>query len=151
MDKFEPLNDETTILMLHQDTLTVARWKKLIQNRLGEQLSKAYYGSTGYIRIAYFFYPHLALFDEFDEEVKISIKDVQLRFPPEGQECKLLNFKTKEWETGKLRILANVKIIWDNSEPSNIEINKVILEFAPEHPSFEYESPLDEIRNSFSG
>ena len=151
MDKFETLNDETTILMLNQDTLTVARLKKIVQNQLYKRLSSSYYHPDGSrnIKIVDYFYPDLTI---LDEELKISMNDFQLRFPPEGLECKRLNFE-KEWQTGKLRILADVKILEDESsdeESRNVEINQMTIEFASDQPTFEYESPLDEIRNSFS-
>ena len=155
MDKFETLNDETAILMLNQDTLTVARLKKLIQNQLYERLSRSYYsqGEGRNIIVSDYFCPDLTL---LDEELKISMNDFQLQFPPEGQECKRLNFETKEWQTGKLRILADVKILGDESsdeESINVEINQMTIEFASDSPTFEYESSesessLDEIRNS---
>ncbi len=149
MCQFETFKDETTILMIHQDTFTVARLKKLVQNQLSERFSQSFYiRNERTLRINDFFNPDL---DLFDEELQISINDFQLRFPPEGLECQLLNFETKEWETGKLRILADVKMIWKKDpNPPTVEINKVTLEFAPEQPTFEYESPLDEIINSFS-
>ena len=151
MYKFETLNDETAILMLNQDTLTVYRWKNLIQNQLYEKLSRSYESRGRTIKISYFFYPELNL---FDEDVEIDIKEIQLRFPPVGLKCQLLNFKTKQWQTGKIRILADVKMIWEKNRHlnfSNVEINKVTLEFASDQPTFGAESPLDEIRNSFSG
>ncbi len=146
MDKFETLNDETTILMIEQDTFTVARFKELIQNQLYQRLSQSFKNRNDLvISINHFLNPDL---DIVNEELQISINNCQLGFPPEGLECKLLNLETKEWQTGKLRIIADVKTLV--GESSNVEINKVTLEFASEQPTFEAESSLDEIINSFS-
>lgn len=141
MDKFETLKDETSILMINQDTFTVARLTDLVSKKLQHQLAKKHGNVQNSIAIL--------LFQDFyiiEGEVSFDLKDIQLRFPAEGKECKLLNFETKEWEIGKLRIFADVKI---TGYPNfGVKINQVTVEFAPEKPTFEYESPLDEIRNS---
>ncbi len=89
MNKFETLNDETSILMLHQDTLTVDRFKKLIQNQLKERFSRKFYNKKEGRDIIFsdFFPPDLTL---LDEELQMSLSNFQVQFPIEGKECKRL-------------------------------------------------------------
>ncbi len=141
MDKFETLNDETAILMINLDTFTVARLTDLVSKKLRQQLAKTYGNEKNSIARLL-----LQDFPIIEGEVSFDLKDIQLRFPAEGKECKRLNFETKEWEIGKLRIFADVKIT--GYPHFGAQINQVTLEFAPDQPIFEYESPLDEIRNS---
>ncbi|MEL7034061.1 MAG: KGK domain-containing protein [Cyanobacteria bacterium J06592_8] len=63
--------------------------------------------------------------------------------------CQLLNLNTKEWQSRKLRIFADIKVVPPSSYANNTtaEINEIQLEFATdEPPTSDIETSLDEIR-----
>jgi hypothetical protein len=135
MSQFQLLDDDTAILMINQDTFTVARLKELIE----QKFSRKFYHSiekTGYTLQSYF-NQGLVLIEE--QNVKISMSDFQMTFPTDGMECQLLDFNTKQWKTGKLKIFVDVQA--GGSPP------KIKLEFAPDEPPLsDIETSLDEFR-----
>ncbi|MFZ1025201.1 MAG: KGK domain-containing protein [Limnoraphis robusta] len=142
MSQFQLLDDDTAILMINQDTFTVARLKQLISKKLYQKLVEKP-GNTSY-SIQSSFLQGLIIGEE--QNVKISMSNFQFTFPTEGMDCKLLNLNTKEWELGKLRIFSDVKIT-NNGGNINAKINELKLEFATDEPPLsDIETSLDEFR-----
>ncbi|ERT06167.1 KGK domain protein [Lyngbya aestuarii BL J] len=146
MSQFELLNDDTAILMIYQDTFTVARLKELASNKLNSYLTKKY-GNSGISLTDLFCNSNLSI---IESEVKISMNDIQLIFPTDGIECKLLNFDTRQWTAGKIKIIADVKFsssFLGNDHYRNVKINELKLEFATDEPPLsDIETSLDEFR-----
>ncbi|MDY7021619.1 MAG: KGK domain-containing protein [Cyanobacteriota bacterium] len=90
MSQFELLDDDTTILMINQDTFTVARLKELISKKLRKKLLNR--PENKQKNIAENFRNDLSI---NEESVSISMKNIQLKFPTEGMDCQLLNLNTK--------------------------------------------------------
>ena len=144
MSQFELLNDDTAILMINQDTFTVARLKELASNKLNSYLTKKY---SNISIVDLFCNSHLSI---VESEVQISMNDIQLIFPTDGMECQLLNFDTRQWTAGKIKIIADVKFSYrvSGNKGSNIvKINELKLEFAPDEPPLsDIDKSLDELR-----
>ena len=141
MSQFELLNDDAAILMINRDTFTVARFKELVSQKLHQKLVQN--PGNNQRNFASNFWRDLLI---NEEAVNISMKDIQFTFPTEGMTCQLLNLNTKEWDLGKLRIFADVKIT-ANGGHFSAKINELKLEFAPdEPPPSDIETSLDEFR-----
>ncbi|MEL7034062.1 MAG: hypothetical protein AAFO04_00355 [Cyanobacteria bacterium J06592_8] len=76
MSQFELLDDDTTILMINQDTFTVARLKELISKKLRQKLLNR--PENKQKTIAENFRNDLSI---NEESVSISMKNIQLKFP----------------------------------------------------------------------
>ncbi len=138
MSQFQFLDDDTAILMINQDTFTVARLRQLISQKLYQKLVQT--PSNSNATLAYYLSDE-ALFLN-DRAISISMQNIQFTFPTEGMDCKLLNLNTKEWQLGQLRIFADITII-----SYNVKINELKLEFAPDEPPLsDIETSLDEFR-----
>ena len=135
MSQFQLLDDDTAILMINQDTFTVARLKELISQKFRQK----FYGSIENTRysIGSYFSEGLVLVKE--QNVKIPMSKFQMIFPTDGIECKLLDFNTKQWKTGILKIFVDLQAGSVNDE--------IKLEFAPDEPPLsDIETSLDEFR-----
>ncbi|MEB3283112.1 MAG: KGK domain-containing protein [Lyngbya sp.] len=136
MSQFELLNDDTAILMINRDTFTVARLKQLIEQKFSRKFSHRI-ENTGFTLQSYFG-QGLVIIEE--QNVRISMSDFQITFPTEGMECQLLDFNTKQWKTGKLKIFIDVKLGSNGRE-------EIKLEFAPDEPPLsDIDKSLDELR-----
>ncbi|EAW36987.1 KGK domain-containing protein [Lyngbya sp. PCC 8106] len=146
MSQFELLNDDTTILMIYQDTFTVARLKELISYKLYRKFTDSP-ENTRRSSFASSLRNSLVLIEE--QNVRINMDNFQFTFPTDGMECKLLDFYTKQWKTGKLKIFTDVQVIPSGTHgyDTSVKINELKLEFAPDEPPLsDIETSLDEFR-----
>ncbi|MDJ0516639.1 MAG: KGK domain-containing protein [Trichodesmium sp. MO_231.B1] len=97
---FQPLECDTDILMIGKDTFTVERFKELAKEKLIYSFEPNYSSDH-------------SMFDclsnsTIDISVEFNLKNIELIFPPEGMECKILKLGNSEWQTGKIRICVLV-------------------------------------------
>ena len=142
---FETLECDTDILMIGKDTFTVERFKELVVDKTSNSLNNR--ENSNSINTSYFLYrSEIKIIDS----VLFDLKSIELIFPPEGRECKLLKLGSSEWQTGKIRIhvMLTQSANYSNrqSERSWTSQVKVIkLEFCYDE-TLQPESPLDDIR-----
>ena len=138
---FQILEGDTDILMIGKDTFTIQRFKELVvektryslihKNGTIPNISSLLWGNT--INI-------------IENSVLFDLKSIELIFPPEGRECKILKLGSSEWQTGKIRIHVHVIVTRYSykSDPSP-EVKLIKLEFCYNEP-LQQESLLDDIR-----
>lgn len=141
-EKFKPLEGDEDVLLFNDDTFTVGKVKKTLQEEFKEKFLEwfqaysggAYYGiksELSNVRLG-----------------SIGFKCDELKWNCAEVSCKLLRIGSQAWQEGKLRMQAS--IVYSSVAPKHRNNNAVIdicLEFCPDEPS-EPKSPLDDIRQS---
>ncbi|NEO58788.1 MAG: hypothetical protein F6K54_40620 [Okeania sp. SIO3B5] len=140
---FQVLECDTDILMIGKDTFTVELFKELTVEKI-----KIYFNERFILHQAnknfnqnIHSYSMFNLFSRniikiVDNSVEFQLQNIELIFPPEGMECKVLKLGDSEWQTGKMRIHVMV---------AGSSVRVIKLEFCYDEP-LQQESPLDDIR-----
>ncbi len=90
--------------MIGKDTFTVERFKELVVGKTINYLN--YRANSNSSNTSYHLYQSKMI---IIDSVVFDLKKIELIFPPEGRECKILKLGTPEWQAGKIRIHLNAK------------------------------------------
>ncbi|MDY7007214.1 MAG: KGK domain-containing protein [Cyanobacteriota bacterium] len=140
---FQALECDTDILMIGKDTFTVERFKELVVEKIQISFNECFIvhrANNNYNQNihSYSMFSLLSrnIIKIVDKSVEFQLQNIELIFPPEGMECKVLKLGNSEWQAGKMRIHVMVA---QNS------VRVIKLEFCYDEPP-QQESPLDDIR-----
>lgn len=143
-ESFIKLEQDDDIVMLGKDTFTVSRLKELITENMNVKLS-----SSNISHLQGFLCESLTI---TDKSIQLKLNEIRLVFPPNGTECQLLQLKSGQWISGKIRFQADADHIYSQGGYSNRLI--IEAEFAPdeiisneeEQNNINYDNSLDKIR-----
>ncbi|MGB3512038.1 MAG: KGK domain-containing protein [Microcoleaceae cyanobacterium] len=96
---FQPLECDTDILMIGKDTFTVERFKELTVEKI-----TSFFNSSRYREGSIFDIFRKHIIKIFDNSLVFNLRNIELIFPPEGIESKILKLGDSEWQTGKMRV-----------------------------------------------
>lgn len=135
---FQALECDTDILMIGKDTFTVERFKELTVEKVQTSFNESYciMNKQNHTNISIFSILKRNLIRIVDNSVEFKLQNIELIFPPEGMDCKVLKLGNSEWQTGKMRIHVMV---------AGSSVRVIKLEFCYDEPP-QPESPLDDIR-----
>lgn len=141
---FQPLECDTDILMIGKDTFTVERFKELTVEKIKISFNERFIVHKANQNFNQNIHSHtmfgllsMNTIKVVEKSVEFRLRNIELIFPPEGIESKILKLGDSEWQTGKMRV--HVMVI----NASDVRVIK--LEFFYDKPP-EAESPLDDIR-----
>ena len=92
---FEPLESNTDILMIGKDTFTVERFKELTVQKTRDSLNHNHSANSNNSNTSSFLSSNIIKI--LDDSVLFDLKSIELIFPPEGRECKILKLGNSEW------------------------------------------------------
>ncbi|WP_026794873.1 MULTISPECIES: KGK domain-containing protein [Planktothrix] len=140
---FIKLEQDNDIVMLGKDTFTVSRLKELMtenmRTRLFSNPPNLPNSLCQSLKIT-------------DKSIALDLTEFRLVFPLNGTECQLLQLKSGQWISGKIRFQADADHIYSQGGYSNRLI--IEAEFAPdeiisneeEQNNINYDNSLDKIR-----
>ncbi|OIP69848.1 MAG: hypothetical protein AUK43_11795 [Oscillatoriales cyanobacterium CG2_30_40_61] len=145
-ESFIKLEQDDDIVMWGKDTFTVSRLKELMTLNMKIRLFQTDERIKQHFNIplaSLLCDKHLTV---TDQSIKLQLREFRLVFPLNGTECQLLQLKSGNWISGKIRFQVDV-IYGQNTV--NVE-----LEFAPdeiisneeEQNNINYDNSLDKIR-----
>ncbi len=141
-NKFIPLESEQDVLFFDGNTYIIWNFKKIIS----EEINNKFHASLNSNN-------RLKFLDSFKI---ISDGNNQIGFPTEKMtwhsslKCKILRVGSPEWQSGELRIKAEIKFCIISShigKAHNILKIEIFLEFCDDK-IIEYQSPLDDLREN---
>ena len=137
-ESFIKLEQDDDIVMLGKDTFTVSRLKELITENMNVKLS-----SSNISHLQGFLCESLTI---TDKSIQLKLNEIRLVFPPNGIDGQLLQLKSGQWISGKIRFQVDAHYY-----PQTVNTE---LEFAPdeiisneeEQNNINYDNSLDKIR-----
>jgi hypothetical protein len=138
-ESFIKLEQDNDIVMLGKDTFTVSRLKELITENMNVKLS-----SSNISHLQGFLCESLTI---TDKSIQLKLNEIRLVFPPNGIDGQLLQLKSGQWISGKIRFQVDAHYY-----PQTVNTE---LEFAPdeiisneeeEQNNINYDNSLDKIR-----
>jgi len=138
-ESFIKLEQDNDIVMLDKDTFTVSRLKELITENMNVKLS-----SSNISHLQGFLCESLTI---TDKSIQLKLNEIRLVFPPNGIDGQLLQLKSGQWISGKIRFQVDAHYY-----PQTVNTE---LEFAPdeiisneeeEQNNINYDNSLDKIR-----
>jgi hypothetical protein len=138
-ESFIKLEQDDDIVMLDKDTFTVSRLKELITENMNVKLS-----SSNISHLQGFLCESLTI---TDKSIQLKLNEIRLVFPPNGIDGQLLQLKSGQWISGKIRFQVDAHYY-----PQTVNTE---LEFAPdeiisneeeEQNNINYDNSLDKIR-----
>lgn len=138
-ESFIKLEQDNDIVLLGKDTFTVSRLKELITENMNVKLS-----SNNISHLQGFLCESLTI---TDKSIQLKLNEIRLVFPPNGIDGQLLQLKSGQWISGKIRFQVDAHYY-----PQTVNTE---LEFAPdeiisnkeeEQNNINYDNSLDKIR-----
>ena len=136
-ESFIKLEQDNDIVMLGKDTFTVSRLKELIVENIKSRMFPNYLAplSSEKLKIT-------------DKSIALDLNETRLVFPPNGTECQLLQLKSGQWISGKIRF--QVDSVYLPKSTVNVELefspDEIISNEEEEQKNINSDNSLDEIR-----
>jgi hypothetical protein len=135
-ESFIKLEQDNDIVMLGKDTFTVSRLKELMtQNITGRMFP---YYLTGLLS------EKLKI---TDKSIELDLNETRLVFPPKGIDGQLLQLKSGQWMSGRIRFQVDVN---NQLKTINVELefaaDEIISNEEDEQQNINSDNNLDEIR-----
>ena len=139
---FIKLEQDNDIVMLGKDTFTVSRLKELMTENMKVRLLSGHPQVAGH-PLSMVLCESLKI---TDKSIQLNLNEFRLVFPPNGIDGQLLQLKSGQWISGKIRFQVDVDY---PQRKVNVE-----LQFAPdeiisneeEQNNINYDNSLDKIR-----
>lgn len=143
---FIKLEQDNDIVMLGKDTFTVSRLKELMTENMRHRL---FYEPDSKSALTHRLCQDLTI---TDKSIKLKLNEIRLVFPPNGTECQLLQLKSGQWISGKIRFQADADHIYSQGGYSNRLIIEAefaadeIISNEEDQNNINYDNSLDKIR-----
>lgn len=142
-ESFIKLEQDNDIVMLDKDTFTVSRLKELMTENMKVRL---FYEPDSRSPLTSRLCQNLKI---TDKSIELNLKEIRLVFPPNGIECQLLQLKSGQWISGKIRFKVDVNSHYQQNTV-NVELefaaDEIISNEEEEQNNINYDNSLDKIR-----
>lgn len=143
-ESFIKLEQDNDIVMLGKDTFTVSRLKELMTENMKTRIFSKNLNS-GNNSLADYLSQDLKL---TDKSIELKLNEFRLVFTPKGIDCQLLQLKSGQWISGKIRF--QVDSVYLPKSTVNVELefspDEIISNEEEEQKNINSDNSLDEIR-----
>lgn len=141
-ESFIKLEQDNDIVMLGKDTFTVSRLKELMNENMKVRLLSPCSDLGGHV-LSTFFCKKLNI---TDKSIQLDLGEIRLVFPPNGIDGQLLQLKSGQWISGKIRFQVDADY---KQSKVNVELEFAadeIISNEEEQNNINYDNSLDKIR-----
>jgi KGK domain len=145
-ESFIKLEQDNDIVMWGKDTFTVSRLKELMALNMRIRLFKTDERITQHCNIPLANFLCDKDLTVTDQSIKLQLREFRLVFPLNGTECQLLQLKSGQWISGKIRFQADA-VYGQNTV--NVELEFAadeIISNEEDQNNINYDNSLDKIR-----